>query len=239
MPYPTINFSSITQWENYVNTEIVTNGNEEITGVVGNNAYNGAVKFVKQSPLNWSKAAIYSFGGDVLLDDEYQGVAMFITTTPDSLSFNSNFYKEYLIINATSDDIPLDTPSGYYTVDGTTVDNIPANSAVSLVLASNDIWVGWTVSGGGGGGSTQKEPKSYKVGTTSGAPTVAATTWQLAAFANSYVILFVNYSLVDLADMGNGNPYITKTLSSDTLTISNYTGGWVAGDILTFILITP
>lgn len=239
MSYPTVIFDTISQWENYVNTNVVTNGSELITGLIGNNSYNGAVTFVKKSPLNWSKAAIYPSGGDVSLTEEYQGVAMFITTTPDSLSFEENFYKEYIIINATSSAIPLDTPSGYYTVDGTTATTIPANSVVNLILASNDIWVGFQMNGGGGGGSTQKQPRTYEVGVTSGAPTAGATTWTNGEFANSYVVLFVNGFLFNQADMGDGNPYITKVLASNSLSIGNYTGGWVTGDKLNYILITP
>jgi len=239
MPYPVITFPTIAQWENYVNTAWVTNGEEAITGVVGNNGVNGAIKFLKQSPLNWSKAAIYSSGGDIVLSNEYQGVAMFITTTPDSLSFGSNFYKQYLIINATDAAIPLDTPSGYYTVNGTTTTTIPANSAVNLFLADNDIWVGWTVSNGGGGGNTQKQPNTYVVGTTSGAPIAGETTWTNTVFENSYVFLFVNGVLVHQRNAGDGSFYLTKLLSSDTLTINNYPDGWTNGDILDYILITP
>lgn len=96
-----------------------------------------------------------------------------------------------------------------------------------------------TSGGGGGGGTDQKQPKSYKVGTTSGAPTAGASTWTLADFAGSYVALFMGNSglAVPFIDPGDGSPYLTKVLASSTITITNY--AWGTGDMLTYILITP
>lgn len=238
MPYPVLTFSNISDWENYLNTNWVTNGNEEITAIVGNNSVNGAVKFIKQSPLNWSSAAMYSSGGDIVLSNQYLGVAVFMTTTPDSLSFGDNFYNQYVFINLTSGTIPLGTPTAYYDLTGSPVTTIPANTALILFKTSSALWVQGS-GGTGGTGTTQKEPNSFKVGTTAGAPTAGATTWTNPDFVGSWVVLFLNYGLVNRRDMGNGSPFISKTLSSDTLTISNYSGGWVNGDILDYILIRP
>lgn len=238
MPYPTVIFNTIAQWENYVNTQIITNGNEEITGEIGNNAYNGAVKFVKQSPLNWSKAAIYSSGGVISLADNFLGVAIFSGTTPTSLTWGDNFYNEYVLINMTSDAIALSGSLVYYNLYGQAIDEISPNTAVNIFKASNDLWVAGS-NPGGGTGSAQKQPQTYIVGTTSGAPTAGTLIWQLSAFLNSYVTLRVNRGDTDLIDTGDGSPYITKPLASDTLTIGNYGTGWNDGDILTFTLITP
>lgn len=92
---------------------------------------------------------------------------------------------------------------------------------------------------GGGGGSAQRQPLSFVVGTTVGAPTAETLIWTLPAFENAYVVLFLGNTIVDMSDSGDGTPYITKTLSSDTLTISNYGTGWSNGDKLSYILITP
>ena len=35
----------------YINSEWITNGNQEITGVIGNNVVNGLLTFITQSPL--------------------------------------------------------------------------------------------------------------------------------------------------------------------------------------------
>lgn len=91
--------------------------------------------------------------------------------------------------------------------------------------------------GGGGGGAVQKQPKSYKVGTTTDAPTAGTSIWSLSEFENSYVVLFLNGRQVPLSDIGDGSPYLTKVLSSTTITITNY--AWQTGDELTYILITP
>jgi outer membrane receptor for monomeric catechols len=106
-----------------------------------------------------------------------------------------------------------------------------------LFKTTNDLWVqGNSV---GGGASVQKEPKTYVVGTTPGAPTAGEFTWSLPAFENSYVKLWINYGVTNQIDAGNGSPYISKGFSSDELTINNYDGGWKTGDVLDYILITP
>lgn len=235
--YPIITFDTINQWETYVNTNIVANGAELITGPIGNAAYNGAVTFVKQSPLNWSKAAVYPSGGDVDLDNFFLGVAIFMTTTPDSLTWGDNFYNQYVLINITDGDIQLAGSLVYYDLTGNPVDFVPANTAINIFKATNDLWIlGSTM---GGGGSTQKQPKTYTVGTTSGAPTAGLSTWTLLAFGNSYVALFLGNQLVPFGDQGTGLPYLKDkvSISSTTIEIGNYT--WNTGDEISYILITP
>lgn len=238
MPYPVQTFNDIPTWENYTNTFWVTNGVQEISGVVGNNVVNGAIKFLKQSPLNWAKVAIYSSGGDIVLSNNFLGTALFITTPPDSLSFGDNFYNEYALINMTASDIPLAGSLVYYDTSGQAVDNIPAHTAIGIFKAANDLWVQGYVTGTGSG-RAQKQPKTYFVGTTVGAPTAGTSTWTNPDFKNSYVTVILSRSIfIDLADDGTGtNIFTTKALSSDTLTITNYQ--WSDGDILSYILITP
>lgn len=238
MPYPVQTFNSIADWENFLNTNIVLNGNEDITGTIGNTAYNGAVTFIKKSPLNWGKAAIVSTGGDVVLSNNFLGVVVFSTVTPDSLSFGGNFYNQYVFLNMTSAAIMLGTPSVYYNMAGAPVDSIPANSAVVFFKGINDLWVGFITSGGGGGGSAQKQPNTYEVGVDADAPVAGTSTWTLPLFDNSYILLSINGGgFLPVKSTSLGGPYITKPLLSDTLTITNYQ--WAAGDTLTFILITP
>jgi hypothetical protein len=232
---PSIIFNSISDWEAYIDNFIITNGVEEITGLIGNNAYNGAVTFIKKSPLNWSKAAIYSSGGVVSLADNFLGVALFMSVTPTSLTFGDNFYNQYLLINMTDSDIPLAGNLVYYNLSGQPIDIIPAKTSVNIVKATNDLWV---ISNTSSENTSQKQPKTYLVGTTVGAPTVGASTWTNPDFKNSWVVLFLSRSIfIDLINVGDGSAYLSKNLSSDTLTINNYT--WQAGDILSYILITP
>jgi hypothetical protein len=231
-------FPDIDAVENYVNTNIIANGVEYITGPINNVALNGCIEFIRKSPLNWAKALLKNTGGSIVLSDEYVGVVVFSTISPTDLTFGDNIYNEYVFINMTSSAIPLITPSFYYNLSGQAIDNIPANTAINLFKVSNDLWVQGNNTGSGGG-STQKQPLTYVVGITSGSPTVGTTTWTLPSFLNSWVLLFVNRVVADQLDTGDGSPFITKALSSDTLTIGNYGAGWSTGDILTYILITP
>lgn len=86
----------------------------------------------------------------------------------------------------------------------------------------------------GGGGGTVEEPLSYLVGTTANAPVAGTSTWQLTAFLNNYVTIYLGGQIVNQSDMGDGSPYITKAVDSDTLTITNYQ--WQNGDVLQYII---
>jgi hypothetical protein len=219
----------------YINANIKPNGNEEITGQLHNNVENGLLTFIEQSPLNWEKADVVNDSGAVVAD---RPVVFFTGSTPASLTWNDNIYNEYVFVNMTASPIPLLGSLVYYTPLGATSDEIPANSAVDVFKASNDLWVQGNNSGGGSG-SIQKQPLSFVVGSTPGAPNVGDSAWILSAFANSWVVLFVGNIIVDMSDAGDGSPYITKSLPSDALLISNYGNGWNEGDKLSYILITP
>lgn len=225
-------FSTIQDLITYIDNNIKANGLEEITGPIHNTVENGLVQYIKAAALNFFKAAIVSVGGDVVLS---ANVTVITTTTPDSLTWGDNFLNEWYIINMRADDIPLAGSLVYYNATGAVVNVIPANSVVHVLKATNNLWVS---AGATSGGGIQKQPKTYIVGTTSGAPTAGQSTWALPAFANSYVVLIISRSIiVDMTNAGDGSAYITKVLASDTLTITNYT--WNTDDILSYILITP
>lgn len=231
-------FPNIDALQAAVDSEVIANGNEEITGPVMNEMLNGCIEFIRQSPLNWNKATLISSGGIIAITDQYTAVVVFMTTTPTSLSWTDNIYHEYVFINLTANPIPLAGLLVYYTPLATSTNEIPANSVVNVFKASNDLWIQGNNLPGGGTGSAQKQPQTYIVGTTSGAPTATSNTWTLPAFLNSWVVLILGRSIyIDMTDAGDGSMYITKILASDTLTINNYT--WNTGDILSYILITP
>lgn len=230
-------FPDIDALQSYVDTNITANGVEAITGPINNSALNGCIEFIKKSPLNWAKASVENTGGDIVLSDDYLGVIVFSSVTPDSLSFGDNIYNQYVFINMTTGAIPLDTPSFYYNLLGQAISEIPANTAITVFKAENDIWVQGD-NMGTSSGIAQKQPKTYKVGVTNGAPVAGTSTWQLAAFLNSWVVVIMDRSVIlDMEDVGEGAQYITKALDSDTLNISNWQ--WIDGQILSFILITP
>lgn len=234
-------FPDIDALENFVDTNIVANGMELITGPINNQALNGCIEFIRKSPLNWSKAAVYNNDPSaIVLSDQYLGVVVFsgAIATPASISWGDNIYNEYVFINMTSSAIPLGTPSFYYgLLGGQAIDNIPANTAITVFKAANDLWVQGD-NMGTSTGAAQKQPLTYIVGTTAGAPVAGTSTWTLPAFANSWVVLCMARSIiVDMTDAGDGGAFITKLLGSSTLTINNWV--WQPGDILTYILITP
>jgi len=231
---PSIIFAEIPDWEAYIDEFVITNGVQEITGLIGNNSFNGAVTFIKKSPLNWSKAQIFSTGGNIGLTGSFLGVVIIMGTPPTSITWTDNFYHEYVIINLTTSDIPVKNPLVYYDLTGTPVMIIPANSCVDIVKANNDLWVERSFNFGTT--AVGKQPKTFVVGQTPGAPVAGTNTWTVPDFKNSYVVLVMSRSVVvDLSNVGDGSPFITKLPASATLTITNYT--WQDQDILTYILI--
>lgn len=236
MPFPVLTFPNFNALQTYINTDWIPNGNQDITGEIGNNVENGLLTFIRQSPLNYAKAAIVSGGGVIVVAAP---VTVFMTITPTSISWGDNIYNEFIFANMTSNDIPLTGSFVYYDLSGNPQTSIPANTSVDIFKAVNDLWVGVAISGTSTG-RAQKQPQTYIVGTTPDAPTAGQTTWTLPAFENSWVVLVIARSvIVDMTDAGDGGPYITKSLGSDTLTIFNWGTGWNTGDILSYILITP
>lgn len=112
--------------------------------------------------------------------------------------------------------------------------HIPTYSPTNDIIEPYDTS---SLCGTGSGGSEQKRPLTFIVGTTLNAPTSGTNTWTLPDFENSYIVLIVNGQPVPLSDPLNGSYYTTKSLGSDTLTITNYL--WQTNDVLTYILITP
>jgi len=85
--------------------------------------------------------------------------------------------------------------------------------------------------------TTQRQPVFAIVGVSVDTPTAGTDTWTNSNFVNAYVTLFLNGTVVAPSDTGTGTPYITKALTSDTITISNYT--WQANDQLLVMIAVP
>lgn len=236
MAGPNTTFPNFNSLETYFNNEWIPNGVQHIDGQIGNNGVNGLLTFIRQSPLNYAKAAIFSSGGAI---NTSIPVVLFMTTTPSSLIWGDNIYNEYVFMNMTSAAIPVIGGFVYYDMDGAPHTSIPANTAVNIMKAANDLWVqvgAFGAGGGGGSGYTPAAPATYVVGTTAGAPTAGSSTWTNAAFANRYVQLVIARSIfVDQSNAGDGGPWTQKTLSASTLVINNYT--FQTGDILSYILL--
>lgn len=136
MPFPTMTFANLDDWEVWIDQNIIPNGLELITGDDGNITENAAVKFIRRSPLNWETARIES-GGGIL--SAIRPITVFMTTTPSSFTWSDNIYHEYRFINTTAGDIP--TVATYYDINLQPVNVIPAKSIVHISKASNNLWI--------------------------------------------------------------------------------------------------
>lgn len=117
------------------------------------------------------------------------------------------------------------------------VDSCPADSDLVLFVDKESglaVFRTWeTIKGCIGAG--QNKPATYIVGVDDDAPNAGSSQWAFDDFDNKYVSLFINGGgMIPLKDPGDGGPYITKLLNSDTITITNYQ--WADNDILSYIL---
>ena len=136
MPYPQQTFTDFNQLLNYINTEVVTNGNEEIDAVIMNNVVNGLLTFIEQSPLNNTKGVIVSIGGNVALNSP---VTLISGTTPTSVTWGDNIYNQYVIINALSVAVP--TLVSFKDILGNVINSIPPQSVLNLYKLTNNDWI--------------------------------------------------------------------------------------------------
>lgn len=146
MSYPVLTFANFTELLNYINNEWITNGEQDITGVIGNNVVNGLLTFIEQSPLNYQKAAIISTGGVVVTS---QPITVIIGTVPTSLNWTDNIYNQNIFINSTTSAIPLANGVVYYNSALVVQNNIPPQSTISIAKAKNGQWIQINQNGGG------------------------------------------------------------------------------------------
>lgn len=165
MPYPVNTFPNFSALLAYINNFWITNGIEEITGVIGNDVVNGLLTFVEQSPLNWQTTDIFSTGGAI---SPVRPVNIIMSVTPDSISWGDNIYNQYIFSNTTSGDIPSQT---YYDNNLSAVTIIPAKSVVNIAKAKNGNWILISSTG------VIKDSLNLVVGE-SGAPQNGQSIWQ-------------------------------------------------------------
>lgn len=137
MPYPQQTFATFEELMNYINTEWVTNGEGDITGVIGNNVVNGLLTFIRQSPLNWETIKVVATSGSVSVT---RPLTLFYSLTPSSVSWTDNIYHEFVLINTTTSDIPLASGSFYYDISFLQKTTIPARTSVNISKAENGLW---------------------------------------------------------------------------------------------------
>lgn len=137
MPLPVTTFNTIADLLNYINTNIVPNGNFEITGEEHNAVENSLANFIISYTLNSGLAGISSSTGVIPLS---KPITVF-TVAPTSINWPDNVQNEYYIINATGSNIPL--TAGYSYIDQYAVAQtiIPARAAIHIAKATNGSWV--------------------------------------------------------------------------------------------------
>lgn len=138
MPYPSVTFATFDELLTYFNNFWITNGIQEITGLIGNNGVNGLLTFIRQSPLNYQAARLISTGGNVVTQ---QPVVVILGVVPTSINWSDNIYNQNIIINSTASSIPLAAGVFYYNAALAPQSSIPAQSVINIVKASNSLWI--------------------------------------------------------------------------------------------------
>lgn len=136
--YPVQEFDTFQQLLTYINTQWITNGNGDITGIVGNNVVNGLLKFIIQSPLNYAKADIVSTSSTYTA---VHGCTVFMTSAPSSFSWGDNINNEWLFINTTSTSIPLISGLVWYDIDLNPNSFVPSKERLHIIKAANGMWI--------------------------------------------------------------------------------------------------
>lgn len=193
MPYPQQTFDTINDLLNYVNNNVVTNGNQEITAIIENNVENSLASFIVSYTLNSGLAGISSSTGVVPLSKSIT----YFTVTPTSITLSNNVQNEFYIVNGTGNDIPLTAGNSYIDSYQTVQTSIPARGYVHLAKATNGSWIQISNPTGGSGSLPPQTGEAGKFLTTNGTsaswiPTLIPIT---SADFESDGITYINTSL--------------------------------------------
>lgn len=161
MPLPAQTFPTLDDAIVYINTHIIPNGVNDITGEEHNNVENALAYFIKFYTLNSDlhRVAISSDTGAVVAG----APITYFMATPSSLSWPDNVQNEYYFVNATGNNIPLATGFVYYDEYQDPISIIPARSIIHIAKAVNTLWVKVAMLGGSGS-STGLPPQTNHSG---------------------------------------------------------------------------
>lgn len=168
MPYPVL-VIPFDQYLTYVNNNWVTNGQGDITGVIGNNVVNALYQYVYKAPFNSQLVTVVSQSSPYTA---INGITRFSGTAPASLAFGDNVWNEWQFINATSSPIPFTSGLGYFDINNSFRTSIPARSTIRIGKATNSQWV--QTGGDAAGGQVVTSLRDYPQFTVgaAGAPTL-------------------------------------------------------------------
>lgn len=138
MPIPSQTFANMQALLNYINSLIITNGNNSITGEEANNALNGLATFIQSYTINNGLVRISSVASVVVVLPAPMTV---FTVVPTSIQWSDNVQEEFYITNATGTPIPLSSGFSYTDQYGTAQTVIPARTSIHIAKATNGSWL--------------------------------------------------------------------------------------------------
>ncbi len=160
MSYPQQTFSTFAELATFINNFWITNGDGEIDAIIGNDVVNGLLTFIEQSPLNYQTALVTASSGAVTAS---RPITVFITSTPSSLQWGNNIYNQFIFINTTNAAIPLGGGQKYYDINLTAQSSVPAKTVLSIVKASNGLWIS-DYNAGGSSSAVSFIPLQFRIG---------------------------------------------------------------------------
>lgn len=154
MALPSQTFPTIAQLISYINTFIVPNGLDLITGDEANSVLNALSNFIIDYTMNGRLCGISSSTGVVPLS---KPVTIF-TVAPTSINWADDVQFEYYIVNATGVNIPLTAGFSYIDQYGNAQTLVPFRSALHIAKAPNGSWFQINNLGGNTSGNLPPSP---------------------------------------------------------------------------------
>ena len=194
MPIPSQTFTTIAQLFSYLNSLVIPNGANEITGAEVNNVLNGLGNFIINYTMNANLAGISSSTGVVSLS---KPITVF-TAIPTSIQWPDTVQNEYYITNATGSNIPLTGGYSYTDQYGTAQTVVPSRTSIHIAKATSGTW--YQVNNLGGSGSSSLPPVTGHAGQA------------LVTDGNSTFWSSLNISLTSASFQADGRTYLNATL---------------------------
>lgn len=149
-------FPTLAQCVAYINTHIIPNGVEDITGEEHNNVENSLAHFIEFYTLNSIQhlASVSSSTGAVTVTTPIT----YFTAVPSTLQWPDNVQNEYYFVNGTGNNISFANEFSYVDEYGDVQTTLPARTILHIAKAANTFWI--KVSATGGGSSAGLPPQT-------------------------------------------------------------------------------
>ncbi len=137
MPYPALNIDDFSTLVEYVNTNIIPNGIQDITGEEENNVFNNLFKLL---PFNGVKAKLINSPTNYSTTTDDRILIFLEDSITSTLVFDNNFWNQFTFCNLSSENIELEGSLEYINAAGDVLTHIPANNIVSIIKGEDDNW---------------------------------------------------------------------------------------------------